>query len=202
MGTQWIQIPRKFLEMNKGTKFIDVLVYATIDNQKDSTTNTSNIGMRTIAEKYNIPLSKVEDAIKRLKDEGYIDYTQFPSQNHKDRVYNQYTFPLIKKDGNIDGGYLKLKPEVLTQTLKPKDRGILIYLQLIAVIDMNDIAETKIEDIASRLGITRQTTSKYLKYFLSIDQITKGKHFYKCKYLAKEEKPDTKEKKNECVIIL
>ena len=87
MGKQWIQIPRKFLEMNKGTKFVDVLVYSAIDNQKDSTTNTSNIGMRTIAEKYNIPLSKVEDAIKRLKDEGYIDYTQFPSQNHKDRVY-------------------------------------------------------------------------------------------------------------------
>ena len=46
--------------MNKGTKFVDVLVYSAIDNQKDSTTNTSNIGMRTIAEKYNIPLSKVE----------------------------------------------------------------------------------------------------------------------------------------------
>lgn len=188
--------------MNKGTKFVDVLVYSAIDNQKDSTTNTSNIGMRTIAEKYNIPLSKVEDAIKRLKDEGYIDYTQFPSHNHKDRVYNQYTFPLIKKDGNIDGGYLKLKPEVLTQTLKPKDRGILIYLQLIALPNMNDIAETKIEDIASRLGITRQTTSKYLKYFLSIDQITQGKHFYKCKYLAKEEVPDKKNDRKECVFIL
>lgn len=187
--------------MDKGTKFVDVLVYAAIDNQKDSTTHTSNIGMRTIAEKYNIPLSKVEDAIKRLKEAGYIDYTQFPSQNHKDRVYNQYTFPLIGKDGNVDGGYLKLKPEVLTQTLKPKDRGILIFLQLIAVIDMNDIAETKIEDIASRLGITRQTTSKYIKYFLDIDQITKGQHFYKCKYLAKEDKPVVKDKK-ECVIIL
>lgn len=109
---------------------------------------------------------------------------------------------LIKKDGNIDGGYLKLKPEVLTQTLKPKDRGILIYLQLIALPNMNDIAETKIEDIASRLGITRQTTSKYLKYFLSIDQITQGKHFYKCKYLAKEEVPDKKNDKKECVFIL
>ena len=35
--------------MDKGTKFMDVLVYAAIDNQKDSTTYTSKIGMRTIA---------------------------------------------------------------------------------------------------------------------------------------------------------
>jgi hypothetical protein len=67
MGTQFVQIPRKFLEMDKGTKFVDVLVYSIIDNQKDSSTYTSKIGQSTIAEKYDIPLSKVEDAIKRLK---------------------------------------------------------------------------------------------------------------------------------------
>ena len=53
-----------FLELDEGTKFIDVLVDAAIDNQKDS--GTSKIGMRTISEKYGIALSKVEDAIKRL----------------------------------------------------------------------------------------------------------------------------------------
>ena len=53
-----------FLELDEGTKFIDVLVYAAIDNQKDS--GTSKIGMRTISEKYGIALIKVEDAIKRL----------------------------------------------------------------------------------------------------------------------------------------
>ena len=68
--------------MDKGTKFVDVLVYAAIDNQKDNSTYTSRIGMRTIAEKYNIALSKVEDAIKRLKASGYIDYKQYPSQNN------------------------------------------------------------------------------------------------------------------------
>ena len=191
MGTQWIQIPRKFLELNKGTKFVDVLVYAAIDFQKDSSTNTSRIGQRTIAEKYNIPLSKVEDAIKRLKESGYIDYKQIPSDKYKDYVFNEYTLPLLK-DGN---GYLKLKPSLLNQSLPPKERGILIYLQLIALPNMNDILERKIEDIADRIGICRQTASKYLKKFLASGQLHQTKKgIYQCQYLDKETvvKPESK----------
>lgn len=181
MGTQWIQIPRKFLELDKGTKFVDVLVYAAIDNQKDSTTNKSRIGMRTIADKYNIALSKVEDAVKRLKESGYIDYTQLPSEKYKDSVFNEYTLPQIKE------GYLKLKPEVLTLPLKPKEKGILIYFQLIALPNMNDIAETKIEDIATRLKITRQTTSKYLKQFVGLGYLHQTRYgIYQCQYLARD----------------
>jgi len=191
MGTQWIQIPRKFLEMDKGTKFLDVLVYAAIDFQKDSSNNTSRIGQRTIADKYNIPLSKVEDAIKRLRESGYIDYRQLPSEKYKDCVFNEYTFPLIK-DGKIEGGYLKLKPSLLIQSMPPKERGILIYFQLIALPDMNDIVETKIEDIANRLKICRQTASKYLKKFLDIGQLHKSSsgHFYQCQYLDKDIQAD------------
>ena len=193
MGTQWIQIPRKFLELDKGTKFVDVLVYAAIDFQKDSSTHTSRIGQRTIAEKYNIPLSKVEDAIKRLKESGYINYKQIPSDKYKDYVYNEYTLPLLN-DGN---GYLKLKPSLLNQALPPKERGILIYLQLIALPNMNVIGESKIEDIADRIGICRQTASKYLKKFIGIGQLTKSSSglFYQCKYLDKEEKPVKPEEK-------
>jgi DNA-binding MarR family transcriptional regulator len=182
----FIQIPRKFLELKAGTKFIDVLVYAAIDFQKDSTTYKSRIGMRTIADKYNIALSKVEDAIKRLKESGYIDYKQYPSQNNSEYVFNEYSLPLLK-NGKMKEGFLMLNPEVLTQPLKPKDRGVLIYLQLIALPNMNDIAETKMEDIAKLLKITRQTASKYIKAFLDSNQITKGRCSYKCKYLAKAE---------------
>jgi len=186
MGIQWIQIPRKFLELNKGTKFMDVLVYAAIDNQKDSTTHTSKIGMRTIADKYNIPLSKVEDAIKRLKESGYIDYTQHTSPNNEAYKYNQYSFPLIK--GNmVKEGFLMLKPEVLNLPIKPKDRGILIYLQLIALPNMNDIADRKIEDIANKIGICRQTTSKYLKQFITSGYLNQSRNgIYQCQYLAKD----------------
>ena len=181
MGTQWIQIPRKFLESDKGTKFVDVLVYAAIDYQKDSSTHKSRIGQRTIADKYNIPLSKVEDAVKRLKESGYIDYTQHPSDKYKDCVFNEYTLPSITND------YLKLMPEVLTLPLKPKERGVLIFLQLIALIDMNDIVETKIEDIANRLKITRQTASKYLKQFVDSGFLHKSRNgMYRCQYLAKD----------------
>ena len=181
MGTQWIQIPRRFLEIDKGTKFVDILVYAAIDNQKDSTTNKSRIGMRTIADKYNIALSNVEDAVKRLKESGYIDYTQLPSEKYKDSVFNEYTLPQIKND------FLMLKPEVLKLPLKPKDRGILIYLQLIALPDMNDIAETKIEDIATRLKITRQTTSKYLKQFVGLGYLHHTRYgISQCQYLARD----------------
>ncbi len=178
MGTQFIQIPRKFLELDEGTKFVDVLVYAVIDNQKDS--GTSKIGMRTISEKYNIALSKVEEAIKRLKEKGFLDYTQHPSPNNSEYKFNEYTFPLKNKE------FLMLKPSVLTLPLKPKERGILIYLQLIAIPNMNDIFETKMEDIAKRLKITRQTVSKYLKFFEDKNYISKGKHYYKCQYLAKD----------------
>ena len=186
MGIQWIQIPRKFLELNKGTKFVDVLVYAAIDNQKDSTTYTSKIGMRTIADKYNIPLSKVEDAVKRLKESGYLDFTQHPSPNNTEYKYNQYSFPLIQVKMEEDS-FLKLKPEVLTLPLKPKDRGILIYLQLIALPDMNDILERRIEDIANRIGICRQTTSKYLKQFITSGYLNQSRNgIYQCQYLAKD----------------
>ena len=51
---------------------------------------------------------------------------------------------------------------------------------------MNDIDETKMEVIANRLKITRQTVSKYLKFFEDKNYITKGKHFYKCQFLAKD----------------
>ena len=195
MGTQWIQIPRRFLKMDKGTKFVDVLVYAAIDYQKDSSTHTSKIGMRTIADKYNIPLSKVEDAVKRLKESGYLDFTQHTSPNNTEYKYNQYTFPLLKDDMAKDG-FLMLKPEVLSLPLKPKDRGILIYLQLIALPNMNDIVETKIEDIGNRIGICRQTASKYLKQFLASGYIIQNSRsgMYKCQYLAKDKPVDKKPK--------
>ncbi len=51
---------------------------------------------------------------------------------------------------------------------------------------MNDIAETKMEYIANRLKITSQTVSKYLKFFEDKNYISKGKHYYKCQYLAKD----------------
>lgn len=169
--------------MDKGTKFVDVLVYAAIDNQKDSSTHKSRIGMRTISEKYSIALSKVEDAVKRLKESGYIDYIQLPSDKYKDSVFNEYTLPQIKE------GYLKLNPDLLTLPLKPKERGILLYFQLLALPNMNDIAETKIEDIATRLKITRQTTSKYLKQFVGLGYLHQTRNgIYQCQYLAKEKK--------------
>ena len=201
MVTQFIQIPRKFLEMDKGTKFVDVLVYAALDNQKDNETYRSRIGMRTIAEKYNIPLSKVEDAIKRLKESGYIDYTQHTSPNNAEYKYNEYSFPLLK-DGKMKDGFLMLKPELLTEPLKPKDRGVLIYLQLIALPNMVDIMETKMEDIAQRLKITRQTASKYIKYFLDGNYLTKGKVSYKSHYLANKDVPVMLDAPEELYIIL
>ena len=174
--------------MDKGTKFVDVLVYAAIDNQKDNTTYTSRIGMRTIAEKYNIALSKVEDAIKRLKESGYIDCKQHPSPTNPDYVFNEYSLPLLK-DGKMKEGFLMLKPELLTEPLKPKEKGVLIYLQLIALPNMVDIMEMKMEDIAQRLKITRQTASKYIKYFLENNYLTKGKVSYKSHYLANKDVP-------------
>ena len=140
--------------------------------------------MRTIAEKYSIALSKVEAAISRLKKNGYLDYTQIKSDNNE-YVFNEYILPKPKD-------FLMLDPDLLIQTLKPKDKGVLIYLQLAAEIGINDIVETTIEGIANRIGVTRQTMSKYLKYFVDNGHITKGKHFYKCHYLAnKPKQPDT-----------
>ena len=191
---RFIQIPRKFLALKTGTKFIDVLVYAAIDFQKDSTTHKSRIGLRTIADKYNIALSKVEDAVKRLKTNGFLDYIQLKLEVN-DYVFNEYTLPKSKD-------FLMLNPDLLVQELKPKEKGVLIYLQLIAEVDLNDIAETTIEGIANRMGITRQTTSKYLKQLEDKGHITKGRHYYKCHYLAKEPNEKIKEEQPQITDII
>jgi DNA-binding MarR family transcriptional regulator len=94
-----------------------------------------------------------------------------------------------------------LNPDLLVQELKPKEKGVLIYLQLIAEIGINDIAETTIEGIANRMGITRQTTSKYLKQLEDKGHITKGRLYYKCHYLVKEPKEDTKEEQLITIIL-
>lgn len=191
---RFVQIPRKFLELKAGTKFLDVLVYAIIDNQKDSTTRKSRIAMRTMATKYNIPLSKVELAVKRLKMAGFIDYTQLESEVN-DYVFNEYTLAEHRD-------FLMLDPKLLTQDLKPKERGILIYLQLIAEMGLNAIIATTIEDIANRIGITRQTMSKHLKNFTDKNQITKGKYYYQCHYLAKEPTYEKPRNNNKYVYIM
>lgn len=182
MGTkQFIQIPRKFLDLEAGTKFIDILVYSIIDFQKDSHTHKSRIGVRTIAEKYNITLVKVEESIKRLKDNGFIDYVHLPSEKYANYVFNEYTLP------NYKNNYLMMKHDILTLPLKAKERGVLIYLQLIAIHGLNDIYETNIEDIAIRLKISRQTMSKYLKMFIQMNLIQKSKNgIYSCQYLFKD----------------
>lgn len=177
---RFIKIPRKFLKLKEGTKFIDVLVYAAIAWQYDEDEKRSRIGMRTIAEKYNISKQKVEEAVARLNKNGFISYTQIKSENNE-YVFNEYRFPEIK-------GFLMLKPELLTEDLKPKERGILIYLQLAAEKEINTILAENIQEIADKIGVTRQTMSKYLKFFSDNDYILKpdGRRYryYRCKYLA------------------
>ena len=52
---------------------------------------------------------------------------------------------------------------------------------------MNDIVESKIEDIANRIGICRQTASKYLKQFITSGYIHQSRNgIYQCQYLAKD----------------
>lgn len=191
---RFIKIPRKFLSLKEGTKFIDVLVYAAIVLHTDAETGKSRIGIRTIAEKYNISKQKVEEAVERLKKGEYLNYSKLPSSVN-DYVFNEYEFPVIKD-------FLMLDPELLAQDLKPKERGILIYLQLIAEMGINDIVATTIEDIANRIGVTRQTMSKHLKNFTDKNQITKGKYYYQCHYLAKEPTYEKPRNDNQYVCIM
>lgn len=167
---RFIKIPRTFLNLKEGTKFIDVLVYAAIALHTDSETDKARIGMRTIAEKYGVSKQKVEEAIDRLKKNGFINYTKLPSINNE-YVFNEYEFPEIKD-------FLMLKPELLDEDLKPKERGILIYLQLAAERELNTITETTIEGLAKRIGITRQTMSKYYKMFEKDGYMWKDRYYH------------------------
>lgn len=182
---RFIKIPRTFLNLKEGTKFIDVLVYAAIALHTDSETNKARIGMRTIAEKYDIALSKIEAAIDRLKKNEFINYTKLPSINNE-YVFNEYEFPEIKD-------FLMLKPELLTEDLKPKERGILIYLQLAAERELNTITETTIEGLANRIGITRQTMSKYYKAFEKEGYMWKDLYYHTKMLVGGCEKISTKE---------
>jgi DNA-binding MarR family transcriptional regulator len=174
-----------FLNLKEGTKFIDVLVYAAIALHTDSETGKARIGMRTIAEKYNITLLKVEQSVERLKKNGYINYIKLLSFNN-DYVFNEYTFPEIKD-------FLMLKPELLTEDLKPKDRGILIYLQLACEYKSNTITETTLEGLANRIGITRQTMSKYYKAFEKEGYMWKDLYYHTKMLVGGCEKINTKE---------
>ena len=182
---RFIKIPRTFLNLKEGTKFIDILVYAAIALHTDSETGKARIGMRTIAEKYDIALSKIEAAIDRLKKNGFINYIKLPSINNE-YVFNEYEFPEIKD-------FLMLKPELLTEDLKPKERGILIYLQLAAERELNTIAETTIEGLANRIGITRQTMSKYYKMFEKEGYMWKDLYYHTKMLVGGCEKISTKE---------
>lgn len=185
---RFIKIPRTFLKQTEGTKFIDILVYAAIALHTDSETGKARIAIRTIAEKYNIASSKVEPAIQRLKKNGYLSYSQLPSLTN-DYVFNEYEFPEIK-------AFLMLKPELLTEDLKPKERGILIYLQLAAEYNTNDIAETTIEGLAKRIGITRQTMSKYYKMFEKDGYMWKDRYYHTKMLVGGNEEINTKETRN------
>lgn len=182
---RFIKIPRTFLNLKEGTKFIDILVYAAIALHTDSETGKARIGMRTIAEKYDIALSKIEAAIDRLKKNGFINYIKLPSINNE-YVFNEYEFPEIKD-------FLMLKPELLTEDLKPKERGILIYLQLAAERELNTITETTIEGLANRIGITRQTMSKYYKMFEKEGYMWKDLYYHTKMLVGGCEKISTKE---------
>ena len=182
---RFIKIPRTFLNLKEGTKFIDVLIYAAIALHTDSETGKARIGMRTIAEKYDIALSKIEAAIDRLKKNGFINYIKLPSINNE-YVFNEYEFPEIKD-------FLMLKPELLTEDLKPKERGILIYLQLACEYKSNTITETTIEGLANRIGITRQTMSKYYKAFEKEGYMWKDLYYHTKMLVGGCEKISTKE---------
>lgn len=177
---QFIKIPRKFFELKEKTKFIDVLIYAIIDNQKCE--GKSSIAYETISKKYNIPHKSIEDSIKRLVNNGFLTYTQLPSMNYKDRLYNVYEFPLE------DTNYLMLKPELIALPYKPKERGFLIYLQLCCMYGLNQIVERTYKEIAAKLNVKDDTVSKYIKFFIKNNEITISKAgYYTCKYLQKEE---------------
>lgn len=174
-----IQIPRAFLKLEEGTKFTDVVVYATLINQMDYNTYTSTISVETISEKYNIPTAQVKRAIQRLTEKEFITVEKIKSNNNN-FYFNKYSFPMYGKD------FLMLKKDLLTQSLTTKEKGILIYLQLIAWYDTNIIEFTKFEEIGNKIGLSRQTTAKTMKRFLDKGQIKMDCFLYKCKYLARE----------------
>lgn len=195
MSTQFLQIPRKLLELKGNTKFLDILVYSVIETCK--TNGKSRIAMQTISEKYKIPYKSVELSIRRLEKEELIKIDQHKCEN-SEYVFNEYSFPLIIKD-KMSTPYIELDPAILKLELAPKDRGVLIALHLLTEVGINQVLITTGTELAGRLGITRQTASKYLKKFTSINEISISKcGFINVKYIvnAPEIKPN-----NEKIII-
>lgn len=196
--SQFIQIPRNILDLKENTKFYDILVYSILEFNKDGSTYKSRIAYKTISEKYNIPYSKIEAAIKRLKENDLITYDQLKCEN-TEYVFNEYSFTCKDRDGKIKTPYIELDPAILKLELAPKDRGVLIALHLLTEVGLNQVLITTGTELAGRLGITRQTASKYLKKFISINEISISKcGFINVKYIvnAPEIKPN-----NEKIII-
>lgn len=179
MSTQYLQIPRNILNIKEGTKFIDILVYSILEFNKDGSTFKSRIAYDTISKSYNIPYKDVERSIKRLRENGFITYDQIKCEN-SEYFFNEYSFTCKDKRGHISTPYIELDKLVLKLELAPKDRGVLIALHLITMEGLNQIPFQTVQDVAKCLGITRQTASKYIKKFISINEmgISRAGYYY------------------------
>lgn len=188
---QFLQIPLKLLTTKDP---IQILTYAIIDNQKttnpfDEVVNlpVSYIAFETMHNKYNIRKATAIDAVHELKDNGFLDYKQLPTERTNE-LYNQYSFPAFKpiysKDGRVIGSaikepYKEIDSAVLTTDLSSKEKGVLLMLHLLSIDTSEIVYEEK--EIAEKLGITKRTLDKYIKLFLKKNLLFKGKHLYALK---------------------
>lgn len=198
MMDQFIQLPTILLNLKDP---ISVLTYAIIDNQKTLTPfdevvdkPVSYIAYDTMTKKYDLRKASAIEAVKKLAEAKYLDYTQMPTGRDK-QVFNKYSFPLITpvyKNNRVVENKIKIPfknvdSSVLSLDLSSKEKGYLLMLHLLS-IDTSEIIMSE-EEIAQALGITKRTLAKYIKLFTDKKLLFKGRYHYALKDIYK---PKTK----------
>lgn len=196
METQFLQLPIKLLDIEESNKFMCILTYAIIDNQK-TYDKTSCISFDKMIVKYGIDKKTTRKAVQTLRDYSLLDWEQVDTGrtngNGKKEVFNRYTFPLIKartKDIVINGKnygkkelestmrvpFKMLSTDILTIDLTTKEKGVLLALHLLS--DENDNILLNKKEIAEKLGITPKTLKKHLDLLIERELLFVKKDYF------------------------
>lgn len=184
VNTGFVIMPKELTRIDTKHRFLDIAIYFVLKSH--CCNGKSRIGFDKITAKLNISKRDASLALKELKELGYINCEQLPSDKNQ-YVFNEYEFT-----SNLDAGFEMIGRELINQNLKAKQIGLLIYLKLASEFGWYRFRDYT--ELGKKLGVTRQTASKYIKDLKDYIEPSKagGLHFINQIFTFKERKETTK----------
>lgn len=165
----FVLVPKELSKIDSKNRYLDIAVYYVIRFVESN--YVSRISLDKICKKLHITKRDAIKAVRELKELKILDYIQIPSEVN-DYKFNEYHF-----NKELDKRFEKIGKDLLTENLKAKQIGLLIYLKLIS--EFGWLRFKNITEFANIVGVTRQTASKYIKDLSTYIELSKvnGLHF-------------------------